>query len=73
MTRPGLEPRPIDLESSAPNTGLACLTLGNCSRSVITELDFLSVSSRLEVGKAYYVEVLQKQKYGQDHVEVAVT
>ena len=73
MTRPGLEPRPLDLKSSAPTTGLACLTLANCSRSVITELDFLSVLSRLEVGKAYYVEVLQKQKYGQDHVEVAVT
>ncbi|XP_058972878.2 beta-1,4-N-acetylgalactosaminyltransferase 3 [Pocillopora verrucosa] len=30
-----------------------------------------SEAIRLEVGKAYYVEVLQKQKYGQDHVEVA--
>ena len=42
-------------------------------RTVIIELDFLSVPSRLEAGKAYYVEVLQKQKYNQDHVEVAVT
>ena len=34
-------------------------------------LKFL-ISCRLEAGKAYYVEVLQKQKYNQDHVEVAV-
>lgn len=30
-------------------------------------------SCRLEAGKAYYVEVLQKQKRNQDHVEVAVS
>ena len=30
------------------------------------------LSCRLEAGKAYYVEVLQKQKYKLDHVEVAV-